>query len=70
MVNWISGITGILWGGGLIAARVIETIPEGQSFYSTGRIVGLLLGLFLFLYGIIFIKRAFRQRKIFNGEEP
>lgn len=63
MTNWVSGITGILWGGGLIIFRVFEKIPEGQSFFTTGRIVGLILGIFLFVYGIIFIKRALRQRK-------
>ena len=62
MINWISGITGIIWGIGLIYSR-LEEVYEGAPLYATGRIVALLFGIFLLTYGIIFIRRAVRQRK-------
>lgn len=62
MINWISGITGILWGSGLIIFRMKEVI-DGAPLYSKGRIISLLFGMFFLAYGIVFIKRALKNRK-------
>lgn len=61
MINWISGITGILWGGGLLFFRIAEVLG-GDPLLTKGRIISLLFGVFFLTYGIIFIRRALRQR--------
>lgn len=62
MRNWISGIVGVVWGG-LIVLRALFVVglPTGDGALMTGYLIGVGIGVLMFLAGIYYIVKAINE---------
>ena len=57
MRNKIFGVIGILWGGGMLVSFVARGAPIGGGAYAAGTVIGLLIGVGMFLAGIHYVRK-------------
>ena len=60
MRNRILGWIGIVWGGAIVATRLLGSDGGASGAYAAGQTAGLVLGVLLFLAGAYY---AFRKAK-------
>ena len=66
MRNIVSGIIGILWGGGITLASLLDppsSIPSSQA-YEWGTFAAAITGVVMLAAGIYYLRKGLRERNV------